>query len=108
MLTEKINAKFEKVRFKLFRRQVNGGIEDICEALAPTANGYIHYSTANNAARINAGLDIIRTFSKALGLELPVFVDNAESVTKLEAEGMQVIRLVVSENDKTLRFETEE
>lgn len=108
MLTEKINAKFEKVRFKLFRRQVNGGIEDICEALAPTANGYIPYSTANNAARINAGLDIIRTFSKALGLELPVFVDNAESVTKLEAEGMQVIRLVVSENDKTLRFETEE
>ena len=35
---------------------------------------------------------------------MPLFVDNAESVTKLEASSSQIIRLVVSENDKELRI----
>lgn len=108
MLTDKINSRFKNVRFRLFKTQINGGIADDCEVMALTSNGYIPYSTANNAAKINAGLEIIRTFSEQAGVSMPVFVDNAESVTKLDSEGLQVIRLVVSENDKTLRFETEE
>lgn len=108
MLTDKINSRFKNVRFRLFKTQINGGIADDCEVMALTSNGYIPYSTANNAAKINAGLEIIRTFSAQTGVSMPVFVDNAESVTKLDSEGLQVIRLVVSENDKTLRFETEE
>lgn len=108
MLTDKINSKFKNVRFRLFKMQINGGIADDCEVMALTSNGYIPYSTANNAAKINAGLEIIRTFSEQAGVTMPVFVDNAESVTKLDSEGLQIIRLVVSENDKTLRFETEE
>ena len=108
MLTEKINAHFKNVRFRLFRVQINEGIKTDCEVLALTANGYIPYSTANNAARITAGLEIIRGFGRHFGLTMPVFVDNAESITKLDTDGLQVIRLVVSESDKVLRFETEE
>ena len=107
MLTEKINAHFRNVRFRLFRVQINEGIKTDCEVLALTANGYIPYSTANNAARISAGLEIIRGFGRHFGLTIPVFVDNAESITKLDADGLQVIRLVVSETDKVLRFETD-
>lgn len=108
MLTEKINAHFENVRFRLFKVQINEGIKADCEVLAKTANGYIPYSTANNAARINAGLEIIRGFAKHFGMTAPVFVDNAESITRLDSSGLQVIRLVVSEQDKVLKIETEE
>ena len=37
-------------------------------------------------------------------MEMPVFIDNAESVTHLARTWTQTIRLVVSEQDKTLRF----
>ena len=38
---------------------------------------------------------------------MPVFIDNAESVTHLTSTATQTIRLVVSEHDKTLRMETD-
>ena len=104
----KINSKFKNVRFRLFKQQINGGIIDDCEVMAKTGTGYMPYGTANNAARISAGLEIIRTFSRTWGLQMPVFVDNAESITRLDTDGLQVIRLVVSEDDKTLRIEMEE
>lgn len=104
MLTEKINSHFKNVRFRLFKVQINGGIQADCEVLTKTANGYIPYSTANNAARINAGLEIIKGFARHFGMTAPVFVDNAESITHLDSSGLQVIRLVVSEEDKVLKI----
>lgn len=40
------------------------------------------------------------------GVRLPVFCDNAESVTALTPSDGQAVRLIVSEADKALRFET--
>ena len=70
-------------------------------------NGLIPFAYANNAARINAGLDIIKVLSEHYKMSMPVFVDNAESVTSLNSEGLQVVRLVVSD-DKNLRIENME
>ena len=67
----------------------------------------VPYRDANNAARINAGLEIIKVLSTHWGISMPVFVDNAESVTKLADMGGQILRLIVSENDKKLRMEIE-
>lgn len=103
MLTEKINSLFQIARFKLFDVQVNGGIAECCEI---TVNGIPYNGGLNNAARINAGLDVCRTLSRHYGLVAPVFVDNAESVCELINMDAQVIRLVVSEQDKVLRVET--
>ena len=105
LLDEKINSRFKTLRFRLFIEQQNGGITDDCEALIPCKNGLVPFKSANNAARINAGLELIDTLANYYGVELPVFIDNAESVTKLQHTKAQVIRLVVSESDKTLRFE---
>ena len=77
----------------------------IRDSLVPCKTGLVPFKSANNAARINAGLELIDTLAEYYGVELPVFVDNAESVTKLTQTQTQVIRLVVSEPDKTLRFE---
>ena len=105
LLDEKINSRFKTLRFRLFIEQQNGGIADDCEALVPCKTGLVPFKSANNAARINAGLELIDTLAEYYGVELPVFVDNAESVTKLTQTQTQVIRLVVSEPDKALRFE---
>jgi len=105
MLTDKINSKFETVRFRLFTEQINGGIKEDCEVMVNCESGLVPYTFANNASRINAGLEIIETLSKYYGMDKPVFIDNAESVTKLKQISSQVIQLVVSENDKILRLE---
>lgn len=99
---ESINRRFDLVRFRLFREQINGGVEDCCDV---TVNGVPYDGGLNNGARINAGVDIINALSRHYDAYVPLFVDNAESVTKLERAGTQVIRLVVSEQDKELRCE---
>lgn len=103
LLESKINAKFRMANFTLFKENVtNDGIEECCET---TFNG-VPYTDLNNAARINVGLDIIKTLTEHYGFTAPIFVDNAEAVTKLiDMDDIQVIRLVVSGKDKALRLE---
>ena len=103
-MEEKINSKFKLARFKLFDVQVNGGIAETCET---TYQGVPYSSGLNNAARINVGLDIINTLAEHYRFDAPIFVDNAEAVTHLIPTRGQIIRLVVSENDKDLRVEVE-
>ena len=104
LLEEKINSKFKYARFKLFEQQINGGLKEVCET---TYEGVPYSGGLNNAARINVGLDIINTLSRHYGVSAPIFVDNAESVTSLIDIDAQVISLVVSEDDKELRIETD-
>lgn len=99
MLEERINGRFKIARFKLFDQQINGGLSECCETMY---NG-VPYSDMNNAARINVGLDIINTLSEHYGFVAPIWIDNAEAVTKLTETAAQIIRLIVSEPEKTLR-----
>lgn len=104
MLTDRINSKFKYARFKLFDTQVNGGLNEVCET---TYKGVPYGTGLNNAAKINVGLDIINTLSAHFGIQAPIFVDNAEAVTKFIDVDTQLISLVVSEKDKQLRVEIE-
>lgn len=101
---DSINGMFRIARFRLFREQANGGIEDRCDVVLDG----VPYLNINNGAKINVGIDIINTLSQAYGVKVPLFVDNAESVTRLEETAGQVIRLVVSEEDKELRVNYED
>ena len=100
---DSINSQFHAARFRLFREQANGGIEERCDVVFDG----VPYMGLNNGAKINVGIDIINTLSRHYGVAVPLFVDNAESVTNLEYAATQVIRLVVSESDKKLRCEYE-
>ena len=100
---DSINGLFRVARFRLFREQANGGVEDRCDVV----HDGVPYISVNNGMKINLGIDIINTLSTAYGVRVPLFVDNAESVTNLEKCGSQIIRLVVSENDKELRVNYE-
>ena len=100
---ESVNSLFRIARFRLFREQANGGVEDRCDV----TYGGVPYMGLNNGMKINVGIDIINALSAAYGVTVPLFVDNAESVTRLEGSETQIIRLVVSENDKELRVNYE-
>lgn len=102
MLEDKVNSRFTFVRFRLFREQVNGGLEERCDL---TVNG-VPYDSLNHGMRINAGLDVIEALSKHYGFAPPIWIDGAESITALQPTTGQQIRLVVSAADKTLRPET--
>lgn len=98
-----INAMFSTIRWKLFDMQKNGEIVDCCRA---TVNGVPYDTGLNNAARINAGIEVIRVLSKSLGASVPCFVDNSEAVNHLEYTGGQMILLRVSDdNQLTLKKE---
>jgi len=102
LLEGNINSKFKYVTFKLFDVQVNGAITETCEALCEG----VPFSNANTAAQYNAGLDIINTLSEFYGVQVPVFIDNRESVNKLIDTDSQIINLIVSK-DKNLKVEVE-
>jgi DNA repair exonuclease SbcCD ATPase subunit len=104
LLEERINSKFKFARFKLFDQQINGGLQEVCET---TFEGVPYSSGLNNAARINVGIDIINTLTEHFGIRAPIFVDNAEAVTRLIDTDSQLISLVVSEQDKQLRIESQ-
>lgn len=96
-----VNKRFRLVQFKLFETQINGGEVPTCKALI---NG-VPFSDANTASKINAGLDIINTLCTHYEATAPIFIDNRESVVDLIPTESQVINLIVSESDKTLRVE---
>ena len=100
-ISDSINSQFEMVNFILFKSQLNGGIAETCEC---QYNG-IPYGSLNSAARIQCGLDIIRTLQRMYGVFVPVFVDNRESCTNIPTMDCQVISLVVSPTDTDLRIE---
>lgn len=95
-----INDLFRIATFRLFREQANGGLEERCDVVYDG----VPFMGLNNGMKVNVGIDIINALSRHYGVTVPLFVDNAEAVTHLEACGAQVIRLVVSENDKELRI----
>lgn len=100
LVSDKINDSFNLVKFKLFENQINGRITETCEA---TFKG-VPYSDLSNAAKINAGLDVINSLSDKLDLKVPIFIDNAESVNELIKTDTQLVRLVVSK-DKELKID---
>lgn len=96
----RINAMFTGVQFKLFETQLNGGLVECCDTLV---NG-VPWIDANNAAKINSGIEIINVLSDHYGVTAPIFIDNSESITSINRTSAQRIELYVSEADKTLRI----
>lgn len=105
LMEDAINSRFQAVRFKLFDVQINEGIKECCEAMVNTNGAWVPYSDANNAAKINSGLDIINTLASHYGVSAPIFIDNREAVVDLFPVSTQTISLIVSGQDKTLRVE---
>lgn len=103
LLTDRINSKFQITKFRLFENQINLGLRDTCIAMVDG----VPYSDLNNAMKIRCGADIVRTLQKHYGVHPPIWFDNKESVIGPIEMDCQIINLIVSEEDKTLRVAVE-
>lgn len=94
MLSEKINGRFKKANFILFRNQINGGMAECCEC----EYSGVPYSSLNSGHRIVVGLDIIATLQDIYEVKAPVWVDNAEGLNDFNLPVMdcQMVTLAVS------------
>lgn len=103
MLEDTINKHFTITTFKMANVLVNGSVEDCCETMVDG----VPYRSLNNAARINAGIDIINALTKFYNVTAPVFIDNAEAVTKFVNCNSQTVKLIVDETCNELRVDME-
>jgi len=99
LLSERINKRFYRTTFRLFKEQINGGLQECCDVLWRE-----NEALPSNGQSVQIGLDIISTLSDHRGFAPTIFVDNAESVTDLPNTQGQQIRLVVSKGDRDLRI----
>jgi DNA repair exonuclease SbcCD ATPase subunit len=99
-IEETVSQKFEITSWKLFEEQINAGSREICE---PVYQGVPYSTDLNTGAKIQVGLDVIRTLSKHHSVTMPVFIDNAESVTNWMIDlDNQMIRLAAAPNVEKL------
>lgn len=103
LLSDRINAHFKVVKWKLFERQINGGYNPVCE---PLVNGQAYSSALNSGHKILAELDIIQALQRIYDVSVPVFLDNAERINDFNIPEMdcQLITLSVTE-DTVLKVE---
>lgn len=100
IIEDKVNELFTRVQFKMFRQQINGGLEPCCDILIAG----VPFTDANTASKINAGIEIINILCKHYEVTAPIFLDNRESCTEIIPTESQIINLVVSPEHKTLTF----
>jgi len=104
LIEEAVNSRFTHVQFKLFNYNLNGSIEDTCEAML---NG-VPYMDMSTGQQILAGVDVINALSEHYGISVPLWIDHAESLTlPLEARS-QVIELYAEKGMSELTIEVAE
>ena len=97
-LESTLNGLFRVAKWKMFDRTIDGGTVEMCEVM--DAKG-VPYRSMNDAQRILCGMDVIRVFGERYDCAAPIFIDNAESITRRSFDTpAQVVRLVVAEGSE--------
>jgi hypothetical protein len=101
--SSKINGMFKTMDFRLFEDQVNGGYKAVCE---PLIDG-VPFGAANYGAKVTAGIEVAQVLQKHKGVNLPIWVDNRESIVEIPEVEMQIVNLVVQKSKKKLEIKGE-
>ena len=102
LLEERINKHFKLVQWRLFKTINNGGDsfeEPFCECYV---DGVGYHSGLNQAARLNAGLDIVNALCNFYSVSAPIILDNAESTLNILQTAGQQLRLQVFDSELNL------
>ena len=100
LLEDRVNEHFSFVKWSMFKTNLKGERETTCECY----HDGVPYRRLNTAAKVNAGIDIAYTFAKYNEIEVPMLLDECESVNHPICRGGQQIRFVVTTDDE-LKFE---
>lgn len=111
LLVEEINNHFGIVKWLLFDYQKNGEYKETCIPTVLDEETGIYKlfgDTTNTGREIEAKLDICNSFQKFFGMQVPIFLDGAESINDeyLPKVDTQLILLTVTK-DKKLKVEVE-
>lgn len=104
LVSQKVNSMFERVKVEMMQQNKSGAWIPSCTI---TTDG-VQSTVYNKAESILSGIDISNAFMKYFGLNMPLFIDDAESISSNNCitSDRQLIRLIVSEDDK-IRVEYE-
>lgn len=103
LLVEEINQHFRIVKWILFDYQKNGEYKEVC---IPEIDGKHFGDSTNTGREIIAKLDICNSLQNFFGIEIPVFLDGAESINdhRIPVMNCQLMLLKVTD-DMSLRME---
>lgn len=97
-LAEKINPYFKHFQFSFLDYTIEGNPVETCKMIC---NGVNYFDGLNYSDKILCDIDLLRGLQALNGLNLPIFVDNSESVntTRLPSAEQQMIVLRVTDDD---------
>lgn len=97
-LAEKINPYFKHFQFSFLDYTIEGNLVETCKMIC---NGVNYFDGLNYSDKILCDIDFLRGLQALNGLNLPIFVDNSESVnaTRLPNTEQQMIVLRVTDGD---------
>lgn len=100
-----INSKFGIVKFRMFDTCINGTVKEICEPMM----GGVTFDNLSRGEKFKVSLDILRTMQKFYGVELPVWIDDAESYTSNSFVELpnQIFLMKAVEGQTKLKIEVE-
>lgn len=108
MVTDLVNSKFENgVSFSLFNVLYANSDHEISEECVCMLNGKT-YDEMSYGERFIADLEVTKTLQREYKVDLPIFLDNAECVTRDYVASQQLIELFASKNNfiEAIKIET--
>lgn len=96
IISDRVNGKFDYIKVEMTEVNKSGELVDTCKIL--DADG-VSASSTNFASQVRCGIDISTAFCKFYGINLPMFIDFAESICEdnYPETGRQIIKLIVDE-----------
>lgn len=100
LVNNTVNSKFKNgISWALYNETYKGGeggVEETCICMYNNTN----YASLSNGEKVVANIEVIKTLQNYFGSNVPIFVDNAETVTIPYKTNSQQIRLFAKENEK--------
>lgn len=99
LVNNTVNSKFKNgISWALYNETYKGGeggVEETCICMYNNTN----YSSLSNGEKVVANIEVVKTLQNYFGSNVPIFVDNAETVTIPYTTNSQQIRLFAKENE---------
>lgn len=96
IISDRVNGRFDYIKVEMTEVNKSGELVDTCRIL--DADG-VNASVTNFASQVRCGIDISTAFCKFYGVNIPMFIDFAESICEdnYPETNRQTIKLIVDE-----------
>lgn len=96
IISDRVNGKFDYIQVEMTEVNKSGELVDTCKILDADD---VSASSTNFASQVRCGIDISTAFCKFYGINLPMFIDFAESICEdnYPDTERQTIKLIVDE-----------